>query len=288
MPLMTQRLQCLTTPLQHWLVIAVLAMLPLHSWAFSPSARLQAEQAGWKDAQPQDVQAVLDSVLKVITPYMASRHFGLIVVKNDPTGPRSLYGKGPNGEYIIQVNIDGRHWARLAYQFSHEMCHLMSNYDLAPNNRSRQQWFEESLCEAFSLFSLEQLSRKWVADPPYPNWKDYAPNFLTYRVERETEPHRQLPPGMKLPNWYQEYRQILSDDPVANDRDLNELVAGQLLPVFEPRPSRWEAINYLNLGDDRSDKSFQKYLNDWENNTPAGLRPPVQEIQRLLLEKSSD
>lgn len=266
------------------LLLCLLACVPAIPSAFVAPAQITLEsQNNWGDANPQDIQAALQSVIEVIAPYTAGRKFGTIIVRKSNAAPISLYEKGVNGEYIVMLNVQGRHWSQLAYQFSHEMCHLMSNYDLAPNNISRQQWFEEALCEAFSLFTLERMAAYWAEHPPYPGWKDYAPRFTEYLQDNMMQTHRRLPLGMKLPTWYQEYHQLLSDDPIARDRDLNELVANQLLPVFKANPENWMAINYLNLGDDRGDKSLQKYLHDWEQSTPPNLQAPVREIRKLLL-----
>lgn len=265
------------------LLLCLVALAPAQ--AFVAPAQVQVETPQWGDASSADVEAVLRSVIEVITPYMANRQFGRVVVKNDGTGPISLYERGENGEYIIMLDVQGRYWSQLAYQFSHEMCHLMTNYDLSPNNTSRQQWFEEALCEAFSLFTLDKMAEQWREAAPYPNWQDYAPKFAEYKHNNLREKHRKLPPGMKLPQWYQQYRSILSNDPYAKDRNLNELVANQLLPLFDSDPQNWIAINYLNLGDDSSDKSLNKYLSDWQENTPADLAQVVVEIRQILLKK---
>lgn len=269
------------------LLLILLICLPISVTAFISPAKVYVETNDWGDANPKDVQVILQSVIDTLSPYMSGRQFGLITVRDDAKGPVSLYEKGKNGEYIVLLNVKGRYWAQLVYQFSHEMCHLMSNYDLAPNNTSRQQWFDESLCEAFSLFALERMAKQWSENPPYPQWSNYAPQFLEYEQGRLQQAHRKLPQGMKLPQWYQEYRKILSDNPYAQGRDLNELVANQLLPIFNTRPDSWVAINYLNLGDDREDKSLQKYLGDWEQNAPPDLRAPVKEIREILLKKNA-
>ncbi|MFN3785450.1 MAG: hypothetical protein ACK4RS_01290 [Thiothrix sp.] len=254
-----------------------------YTWAFVPAAQVKMESTQWGDANVADVQTVLESVLEVLTPYAAGRQFGTLLVKNDSSGPISVYEKGANGEYIIMLNVHGRYWAQLAYQFSHEMCHLLSNYDLAPNNVSQQQWFEEALCESFSLFTLEKLAAHWQDNPPYPQWREYAPKFLEYRGTNLQQPHRRLPDGMSMPKWYQQYRTLLSADPYAQERELNELVANQLLPLFSAEPDAWTAINYLNLGDDTQDKSLYRYLSDWQDNAPPQWTETILSIKKLLL-----
>ena len=268
------------------LLLFLLTLLPFQLQAFVAPAQVTVESQEWGDASPADVQTVLQSVLEVISPYMAGRNFGAITVRNDKDGPISLYERGATGEYIVLLNVNGRYWAQLAYQFSHEMCHLMSNYDLAPNNISRHQWFEESLCEAFSLFTLEKMAKHWETNPPYPQWQEYAPKFIDYQQDMYKQTHRRLPKGMKLPKWYKQYAEALSADPVAQGRDLNELVANQLLPIFAEKPQTWVIMNYINLGEDSDDKSLNKYLSDWQKNVPSEWSETINTIKQILLNPS--
>jgi hypothetical protein len=268
------------------LACVLLTLLPLQLHAFVAPAQVKLETQDWGDASPADVKAVLDSVIIAISPYMPNHKFNTILIRPSKDAPRAVYEKGANGEYIVQLQARGRQWAQFSYQFGHEMCHLMSNYDLAPNNVSHQQWFEESLCEAFGLFTLERMASQWESNPPYPNWREYAPHFIEYQHANLNQAHRVLPKGMGLPAWYQQYQATLSNDPYAQERHLNELVSNRLLPIFSMTPNGWEAINYLNLGDDSKDKTLEKYLQDWHENTPAALRAPVEMIQQLLLTKS--
>lgn len=273
--------------LPHIILLVWLAFTPWSAFAFAPPAQIKLTTQDWGGAAPADVQAVLDSVISVISPYIAHHKLGTILIQRSEDAPRAVYEKGANGEYIVQIQASGNHWARIAYQFSHEMCHLMSNYDLAPNNISGQQWFEEALCEAFSLFTLERMATVWAENPPYPNWKDYAPHLREYSQNNLQEAHRQLPKGMKLSAWYQQNREVLRADPYANDRDLNEVVSNQILPILSATPQGWAAINYLNLGETSKDLSLETYLNDWLKNTPPDLREPVSKIKALLLSPES-
>jgi hypothetical protein len=268
------------------LLLLLLTLFPLHLSAFVAPATVEVEGQEWGDASTKDVQTVLQSVIDVISPYMAGRSFGKIIVRNDPTGPVSLYEKGADDEYIILLNVKGRYWAQMAYQFSHEMCHLMSNYDLAPRNVSGQQWFEESLCEAFSLFALQEMAKHWETDAPYPQWQEYAPEFTAYEQDVFKQTHRRLPKSMKLPKWYQAYAKTLSADPYAQGRDLNELVANQLLPIFAENPQTWVTINYLNLGEDGKDKSLDKHLSDWQENVPPNWADTIKDIKQILINPS--
>lgn len=261
--------------------LLILSLLtPTWTTAFAPPIQLKIE-SDWHGAEPQDVQAVLDSTTVAISPYIGGRTLDKVVVRNEEKGPISLYERSPNDEYIVLLDVKGRYWSQMAYQFSHEVCHLLTNYDLAPNNVSHQQWFEESLCEAFSLFTLKELSAQWASNPPYAHWKEYAPEIQKYVDGMMKQKHRSFAP--KLSSWYAEQKSILEENPYAKDRELNEKMASHLLQVFAKRPEYWAAINYLNLGDETDDKSFAKYIDDWYSHTPEPLRPPVAEIRELLL-----
>lgn len=250
---------------------------------FADPTRIVLDNKNWGGAKPADVQAVLDSTVETIMPYMDFHPFGNILIRQSKTVPVSQYEKGPHGEYIIQISASGNHWAQYVFQFSHEMCHLISNYDLAPSNTSHQQWVDESLCDAFSLFTLQQMEAQWKTKPPYPNWKDYAPNFSQYAEDELNKPHRKLPDGMKLGSWIASHQQQLSNDPIAEQRHLNEVVGKQLLSVFAAKPQSWASLNFLNLGDDRNDKSLGKFLNDWKDNVSPDMQDTIGKVQNLLL-----
>lgn len=265
------------------LLLLLLLSFSTHLQGLVPVVAVQVEEGGWGNAEVVDVQAVLDSVIVVIQPYIANPRIEMVQVRSNTDGPISLYERGENGEFVILLDVKGPYWAQLAYQFSHEMCHVITNYDLAPNNSSGQQWFDEALCEAFSLFVLEQMSSQWLEHPPYPNWRSYAPQFLKYREANLAEQHRQIPQGMRLPKWYQQYQTMLSDDPYARERELNELVATHLLPIFAENPENWRSINYLNLGDDDKDKSLAKFLEDWKMYAPTDFSLTIEHIEEILV-----
>lgn len=267
--------------------ILIFLLLLLPSWvvAFAPLGTLKIE-SDWGNANPVDVQAVLNSTSNVISAYAGNRSLGTIIVRNDTKGPISLYERGPNNEYIVLVDIKGRYWAQLAYQFSHEICHLLTNYDLAPNNVTRQQWFEESVCEAFSLFVLEKMAKQWEVEAPYPNWKSYAPELQRYADDMMKQSHRAY--AVDLRQWYRQHKNTLEGNPYAQDRHLNEKFATHVLDLFKRAPGQWAALNYLNLGVDTEDRSFAKYLSDWYLNTPAQYQPLVAQMQQILGEAASN
>lgn len=261
------------------ILLLSVALLPVSVLAFTPTFNVAVESE-WSNADPRDVQAVLNSVGAAISPYIGGRTLNNIIVRNNPKGPISLYKRGENDEYIVLLDVRGRYWSQLVYQYSHEVCHLLSNYDLAPNNITRQQWFEESLCEAFSLFTLRRMAGHWQDNPPYPNWKSYAPELQKYADDLMQEKHRR--PKLPVSKWYQQQRKVLEKNPYAKGRILNEKMATTLLELFENDPQSWAAMNYLNLGEDTGVYTIDKYLADWYDNAPKPHQVIVAKIQQLF------
>lgn len=265
------------------ILIVLLLFFPVWTVAFAPLSTLKVESE-WGNANPVDVKAVLDSASQVISAHVGNRSLGTVIIRNDSKGPISLYERGPNDEYIVMLDVKGRYWAQLAYQFSHEMCHLLTNYDLAPNNITRQQWFEESICEAFSLFVLKKMAVQWEEEAPYPNWKSYAKELERYANEMLNQRHRTFTPNLR--QWYQEHKNTLETNPYAQERRLNEQFATHLLELMNSQPGQWGALNYLNLGENTDDRSLDRYLSDWYLHVPIQYQATVAEIQQMVSENA--
>ena len=97
----------------------------------------------WGDAEPADVLKVLHSAAIPIWEAAGSPALHPITVVSSSEGPLVAYKRTPDGDYRVLLNVKGRQWAQLAFQFSHEMAHILANYRNVPN---RQLWFEESIC----------------------------------------------------------------------------------------------------------------------------------------------
>ncbi len=263
----------------------ILSFIAFNTAAFTSPVNISVEST-WGGAVLADVQAVTDSVVTSVMPYVNFARMEPLIVRNEDAGPIVYYKKGAQAQTIIALDVKGPYWSQIAYQFSHELCHILSNYDLAPDNISKQMWVDETLCEAFSLFTLKQMADQWKTNPPYTNWQDYVPKLLEYRENMVNAPERQLPAGMTYAQWYAQHKDELSANPTAQERKLNHIMAIKVLALFEADPNNWQALRYLNLGDDRSDKSLNKFLSDWEHNTPEQWRAPITQLKAELLGNS--
>lgn len=171
--------------------------------------------------------------------------------------PRTFFDCRP---YQIRLTAEKRRWSKYIYQFSHELCHVMTNFDR--NKEHQHNWFEESLCEMASFFVLYRLSETWKNNPPENviDAVEFAPNHVKYC---EDTANQYITPDRKdLPKWLASNISDMEADCYLRCR--NAVVALALLDHFQSDPSLWKDCGYLNYWDVRTDKTFQDYLDSWE------------------------
>lgn len=246
----------------------------------------------WAGSSPSNVQAVLDSVIDTYSAFTGGRQLGKITVRNNPStvsgnginAPFALFEKGSNGETQITLKIEGPYrWAQMAYQFAHEVGHLLSNTK-APFNGTGNLWFEEALNEALNLFVMDEMGNRWATNPPYPNWASYAPELKQYVADNRNEAVRQLPQGTTLPQWLSQNIDTMTRYPTAQNYDLVQLISEQLLlPLMKSNPELLQALNYINTGHSAEKIPFSQYLDNWYNAAPETYRPLISTIKQRLL-----
>ena len=156
---------------------------------------LRLDKGVWGEDDPDDVKAVLRSTGRELLRYFPGRTLPAIHVKRG--GPITLFDRERDGTIVMKIDAQDSYWSQYAYQFGHELCHVLCRYREAETGN---KWFEESLCETASLFVLRRMAESWKTDPPYANWKGYAPSLAGY-AEKRIEKFR-LPEGQTLADWY--------------------------------------------------------------------------------------
>jgi len=249
--------------------------------AFAPPAppgplQIRVISKDWGDAEPDNLQAVCISAANEIWRFFPDRRIEPITVNSTTKDPMVIFGRGPDGERRILLNIKGKLWARCAYQFSHEFCHILCNYRKVKNPNL---WFEEALCETASLFALRRMAENWKSKPPYSNWKGYSTALEDYAntMSREVPSLDKL----TLAEWFANNESLLRSD--GTNRPRNRLFALAFLKLLEKNPHHWQAVGYLNQWEAMDPNlSFQAYLSDWFQRVPAIHKPFVQEIAGLF------
>ncbi len=171
--------------------------------------------------------------------------------------PRSLYDYRP---YEIRINAKVTLWSKCVYQFSHELCHVLANFDRCRGHKHK--WFEESICEMASLYVLRRLSVVWRVNPPPTiiGAVQYASSYATY-VDNFAAKY-DVPPRGELDEWLAS--NIPAMEKNSTIRDLNAIVSLSLLDCFLKDSVLWREIGHLNLWNSHDDETFEDYLESWE------------------------
>jgi hypothetical protein len=235
-------------------------------------SKLEIRAVGDWNASPADVHKVLHSAAMPLWRQFPDRD--LSVIKVEPKGgPIVLFRRGGEGEYRVRLNTGGTFWSQYAYQFSHEFCHILCNYK---EGGAQNKWFEEAICEMAALYSLRCMAEDWDTNPPYPNWRSYGKALHAYAQDYIDK--TEVPADMAA--WYQRHAGHLSQNPT--DRAKNRVLAVTLLPRFERDPSLWQAVAYLNKGEDRKKRDFRRYMQAWYEHAPRKFGPQISGIASLL------
>ena len=269
--------RCMRLPL----IIASITCSLVHAHETAPAARkspsnskemglrLNIQDGGWGNAPRESIETVLYSVADELLSRLPSKLAFPIVVTHTNGSPAALYERGPQGEYLVQLHASGDNWHLYAYEFAHELCHIISNYEenTGAETTRYNQWFEETLCETASLFALKNLAATWELAPPEAKWSREAKKLERFFNHLLAEGHRQLPPHTPLASWLHDNEEKLRKNPYL--RSENEVVANLLLPLFQDDPQNWAALSYLNLDHADARNSLRDYLYHWYENAPV-------------------
>jgi hypothetical protein len=234
---------------------------------------LRVADGVWGMASRQDVEAVLRSAAAELLQHYRGQSLPPIEVSQG--GPIVLFRQHADMPVRMRLNVDGPYWAQFAFQFGHELCHVMCNYK---EGYEGNQWFEESMCEVASLFVLRRMSETWVIKAPYSNWSSFAPKLADYAADRIKS--AQLPKDQSLADWYRLNAATLRKNP--HDRERNQVVAVALLPLLEAEPVRWAAVAHLNRALTSKPQSLTEYLQAWHGHVDEEDRPFVRKICKEL------
>ncbi|MCY4553711.1 MAG: hypothetical protein OXC79_08550 [Candidatus Poribacteria bacterium] len=222
--------------------------------------QLHVSQDDWGNIQPNEIAVLLqDTAFYINRLLRVPFHEKIQVTPSQVDHPKVLYRSSTEEPYIVWLSVRDHFWCQFAYQFSHEFCHVLSNHQKIKENPNN--WFHEAICELASVFALRCMSRRWRTHPAFPRRTDYAVSLRDYWQDRLDNQEAQLPEGMSLHNWISLRENELRENPVAEreQRNNQNLVAYELLPLFEETPRGWNAIRRLPNSSDK----LAGYLVNW-------------------------
>lgn len=249
-----------------------------------PGLSILIEPGAWTADSTADIESALHDVAAQLLAATARPLEARLLVAHNPRNPVVLYERGPNGEYRVMLHAREGQWGLFVYEFAHELCHVMSNYGAtaAPENGTHKtnQWFEEALCEAASLYALGAVAQLWEAPSAGGDWNRRAVALRRFSDQLQAEPHRRESEELAATRWLAGRLEHLRRYPY--HRDLNDVIAQALLPVFLRHPGGWGALAYLNRDPADGYNSFEQYLANWHRNCPPPHQRFVDELKATL------
>jgi hypothetical protein len=176
-----------------------------------------------------------------------------------------LHPDGSSTAWII-IDIGQKAWSQLAYQFGHELGHVMAN-SWQPHAKPATpcQWLEEAIVEACSLRGLARLAERWTQRPPFPDDNAYGNAVARYRqdiVDRYGQLGAAQGSTGDFGAWFERHRaEIEAEGGLGVFAQAAALV---VLAEYERTPGCVEAVGALNRWPGRSSVPIAEYLREWE------------------------
>jgi hypothetical protein len=250
------------------------------------------ELAGdWGKMVPESAQLVLERMRRCCldgVPLISDRQPTRLRVDEHTSGSPAvwLHSDGSTMAWII-VDIGENAWSQLAYQFGHELGHVLAN-SWQPHAKPKPpcQWLEEAMVEVFSLFGLGRLSESWKQEPVFPGDNAYGGAIADYR-QNITERYKKLGAEQGLvkdsATWFTKHRSGIE---VAGLNPFAQAMALILLREYERAPECMGSLGALNRWPGRSGVPVEEYLQQWqascvELQTPAHLPIRLREIIQI-------
>ena len=235
----------------------------------------------WCRSQNAVMQSVIDSFRRVL-PQPPPLGFRPIYISYSNDGPVTRR-PSDRGRYCIKLSAADGFYCQIAYQFSHELCHLYADPRVG-------NWFIECICEMMSQHCLEDLSEIWAKDPPFPNWKDHAVDFKIYLDHHLKQAHLKTIQAPRkdteaLAAWL---RADMSDLDNPYNWVRNQVIAELIRPIFESHYKSWRIIPLLGKASipypkTLLDGGFTEFSFDrLQEIAPKGTKAVVQRLRDIL------
>ena len=195
------------------------------------------------------------------------------------SGPVAFYshvfGGGPD-EYQVGLKVTGTYWSQFSYQFGHEFCHILHNFE-DTRWQKQNQWFEEVICNLASLWVIRGMSETWAYRAPYRNWVDYRHSLKKYANNLMNKAGAQY--AGTGADWLRQWEDRMRAEVPSN---FNHTRFAQLsykfLPIFEENPEAWNAVRQMPA----SDKKMNEYVKEWYNNVDVQDKRFVADIAQIM------
>ena len=236
--------------------------------ASSSGLRITVDES-WELDNLDNVTRILNEAANYIYAHLRDNpKFHIVVGYDREMGPISLY-RSDDQEFdrVLLSNTPLEFRPQIMYQFSHEFCHVISDYNRIRSTDSKNEWFHEALCELASIFVLHATEE--------PALKKYIDDYL--------EESRELLAGIEeFGTWLLSKEEGLRTRAAGrHDRKTNAVVAYRLHPLFKKYPKLWNTLWHL----PKSDSTIATYIEEWKQSIDDQDIPLLEKLEERLLGK---
>ncbi len=223
----------------------------------------------WRGSASADVSAVIDCMRAAClgdVALLSDRQPEELWVEDRPDRYPAvwLHPDFPATAWVTLV-VGPRQWCNLAYQFGHELGHVLGNswaQDAMP--RTPCQWVEEALVEAFALRGLDRMAERWSDAPPFPGDHGYARSIWSYgesirRDYRAKASDQGMETGFAA--WFEERKSLFERE---GGIDVAAGAVTTMLDLMEAEPAICADIGALNRWPGRTGVPLADYLDYWQ------------------------
>jgi hypothetical protein len=228
------------------------------------------ELAGnWRHMMPRDADVVVERMrhscldgIRLVSDRQPTR----IRVDEHASGSPAvwLHPDGSSMAWII-VDIGEWDWTKLAYQFGHELGHVLAN-GWQPHVKPGPpcQWLEEAMVEAFSLRGLGRLAESWKRNPPFPGDNKFGNAIADYR-QNIVQQYAKLAAEQGIVDdpaaWFANHR---SEIEIAGLNPFAQAASLTILAQYDRAPDCVEAVGALNRWPGGSRVPIEDYFRQWQ------------------------
>jgi hypothetical protein len=230
----------------------------------APLLTAPLELAGdWRESPPDAVMRVVARVRDVLlsdVELLSDRQPKRVRIESRGADFPAIWLHNEDADLAwVLVVIEARNWSQLAYQFGHELGHVLCNsWDRLAIPSAPCQWLEESLAEAFTLRGLGLLAANWERDPPFANDAGYA-NEIRYQRDHQINPHTAL--NESCAAWFHKARTTL--DRQGGESSAEGPATLEILAELEKNNASVADLGALNRWPARSGAPLEDYLRLW-------------------------
>lgn len=223
----------------------------------------------WGRSSIRDVSAVVSRARKTClagTRLLSDRQPAKLRIENHHSGNPAvwLHDNERTTAWVI-VNVGAQDWSKLAYQFGHELGHVLANsWDANSKPGNQCQWLEEVLVEAFSLRGLGRLADSWEQSPIFPNDAPFAHAIRQYRrnaIKKYEGLESDQMKDSRVEGWFRQYRSSLESN---GGLQPAEAAVPVMLRELEKDTRSIEDLGALNRWSERSSVPIGQYLRLWK------------------------